>query len=185
VKAVNVCGQAVGFLALTPIKAGEEGPLRTYLEGLGRSADSPLARSARTHMARWVIVADFFNDPSFKQRKEEHLAVPWLAFSSNADGDLDGYLDELCAALSDVAGEIWGRCIGCPEPATGDALKAYLKHNQIDCGFFYAAYGAATVAKVKASLAQSEQLRAFATRAQGMAPADLQQAFVAEFGAAR
>jgi hypothetical protein len=130
-----------------------------------------------------VIVADFFNDPSLKQRREEHLAVPWLAFSANVDGDLDSYLDELCAALSPEAGEIWGRCIGCPDPARGAPLKAYLKHNQIDCGFFYAAYGEATVAQVRASLAQRDRLMAFATRAQGMAPADLQKAFVAEFGA--
>lgn len=178
----NVSGQAYGFLALTPIKEGEVESLRAYLEAMPTSGDSPLARSGRTHMARFVIVTDFNNKPSYKQRKEEHLAIPWLAFSSNADGGLDGYLDELCDALAGEAGEIWGRCVGCPDPARGAALKAYLKHNQIDCGFFYAAYGAAKVGEVRAALAQRDRLMAFATRSQGMAPADLQRAFVAEFG---
>jgi hypothetical protein len=181
VSSVNVSGQAYGFLALTPIKPDEVDALRAYLEAMPRSADSPLARSTNTHMARFVIITDFNNKPSYKQRKDEHLTVPWLAFSANADGGLDAYLDELCDVLSGEASEIWGHCFGCPDPASGDALKAYLKHNQIDCGFFYAAYGGANVAKVRASLAQREQLMAFATRAQGMSAADLQKAFVAEF----
>lgn len=183
-RSTNVSEQASGFLALTPIKAGEEEPLRAYIEGLGRSADSPLAASARTHMARWVIVEDFNTKPSYRQRREEHLRVPWLAFSSNLDGDIDSYLDELCELLYAHAGEIWGRCIGCPDPASGAALKAYLKHNQIDCGFFYAAYNDATVDTVRACVAQRDRLMAFATRAQGLAPAELQKAFVAEFGGA-
>jgi len=178
---VNVSGQAYGFLALTPIKPDEVDALRAYLEALPRSADSPLARSKRTHMARLVIITDFNNQPNYKQRKQEHLTVPWLAFSANADGGLDAYLDELCSVLSDEAPEIWGRCFGCPDPAHGDALKAYLKHNQIDCGFFYAAYPNADLATVRASLDQRDRLMAFATRTQGLSPADLQNAFVAEF----
>ncbi len=178
---VNVSGQAYGFLALTPIKPEQVDALRAHLEALPRSADSPLARSSRTHMARWVIITDFNNKPHYKQRKEEHLTVPWLAFSANADGGLDDYLDELCDVLADEAGEIWGHCFGCPDPAGGDALKAYLKHNQVDCGFFYAAYGGANVGEVRAALEQRDRLMAFATRAQEMSAADLQKAFIAEF----
>jgi hypothetical protein len=181
VRSVNVSGQAFGFLAMTPIRPGEEVGLRAYLEGLRARGERPLSKVPRTHMARWVVVEGFNCPPSYKQRKAETLANPSLVFSSNFDGDLDSYLDDLCEALAPEATEIWGRCIGCPEPAQGPALKDYLKHNQIDCGFFYAAYGQATVSKVKASLDQRDRLVAFATRAQGMAPAELQQAFISEF----
>ncbi len=180
-KSANVSGQAYGFLSMTPIKPGEKSELRDYLEGLRAREVSPLDRVARTHMARWVIVDGFHYDPAYKQRHPETLAVASLLFSSNFDGDLESYLDELCSALAPEAPEIWGRCIGCPAEATGVALKAYLKHNQIDCGFFYAAYGHATVGKVKASLDQRDRLIAFATRAQQLQPAELQQAFIAEF----
>ncbi len=173
----NVSGQAYGFLAITPIKPGEQDALRATIEGLG--ATRPLRRVKRTHMARLVIVEDFNHKPHYKQRREEHLAIPMLCFSSNFDGELDSYLDDLGAQLAGEIPEIWGRCIGGPQDAKG--LKAYLKHNQIDCGFFYAAYGQATVAKVKASLDQRERLMAFATRAQGMEPEELQEAFVKEF----
>jgi hypothetical protein len=181
VKSVNVSGQAYGFLAMTPIRPGEEVALKAYLEGLSARGERPLSKVPRTHMARWVIVERFTCLPSYKQRRTETLEIPSLIFSSNFDGDLDSYLDDLCEALEPEAPEIWGRCIGCPDRARGAALKEYLKHNQIDCGFFYAAYGQATVSRIKASLDQRDRLVAFATRAQGMEPAELQRAFVSEF----
>jgi hypothetical protein len=178
-KGDNQSGQAYGFLAMTPIKPGEEDGLRAYLESLRTRSPRPFDTVPGTHMARFVIVDDFYNSPSFKQGKEEHLALPTLCFSSNFDGDLDSYLDGLANALAADVPEIWGRCIGCPDDPK--ALKGYLKHNQIDCGFFYAAYGEAPLPKVKASLAQRDKLMDFATRTQGMEPAALQQAFIKEF----
>ena len=176
----NRNGQAYGFQAMTPIQPGMEDDLRAHLEGM-HAEGSPFAKLARTHMARFVIVPDFYNDRSWGQ-KEEHLDLQYLIFTSNLDGDIDSYLDELCDVVAPDAQEIWGRCVGCPADASGTALKKYLKHNQIDCGFFYAAYGDATVGKVQAALAQREKVIAFASRTQGLDPAELQQAFVAEFG---
>jgi len=176
----NRNGQAYGFQAMTPIQPGMEDDLRAYLEGM-HAKGSPFAKLARTHMARFVIVPDFYNDRTWGQ-KEEHLDLQYLIFTSNLDGDIDSYLDELCDVVAPDAQEIWGRCVGCPADASGSALKTYLKHNQIDCGFFYAAYGEATVGKVQAALAQRERVIAFASRTQGLDPAELQQAFVAEFG---
>ncbi len=188
----NVTGQAYAFMAMTPVKPGEEEALATYLRGL-RPLDSapgviaergPLAKLPRTHMGRFVIVKDFHADPSWKQRKEDHLDLPYLIFTSNFDGDLDSYLDELCEKLAPEAPHIWGRCVGCPKSAKGNALKQYLKHNQIDTGIFYAAYGDTTVGTVKRALRQRDRMIDFAVRAQGLEPAQLQQAFLAEFGSA-
>ncbi len=176
---VNVSGQAYGFLAMTPIKDGERDALRSYLNALPKRGDGSFEAVPGTHMARFVIVPDFTNDPKWKQRKEEHLAIPTLIFSSNLDGPIDAYLDGLAKGMAKHVPEIWGRCIGGPEDPKG--LKAYLKHNQIDCGFFYAAYGNATVNKVKYSLSQRDRLAAFATRTQGLDPAALQKAFIEEF----
>ena len=184
-KSANVSGQAYAFMAMTPVKPGAEEALADYLRGLRGRGPSPLAKLPRTHLGRFVIVRDFHNDRSWKQRREEHLDLPYLIFTSNFDGDLDSYLDELCTKLAREAREIWGRCIGCPESASGDALKAYLKHNQIDTGIFFAAYGAAPIGKVRHSLAQREQMIEFARTSQGLDAAALQQAFLAKFGSAR
>jgi len=179
---VNTSGQASGFLAMTAIKPGEEDALRTYLEGFrDRNERGPLAKVPGTHMGRFVIIDKFNCAPSYKQRKPETIACPSLCFSANLDGPIDAYLDVLCDAMAPEAQEIWGRCCGAPATCEGKALKDYLKHNQIDCGFFYAAYGAATVEQVKTSLDQRERLMAFATKHQGVAPDKLQQAFLEEF----
>lgn len=178
----NVAGQAYAFMAMTPVKPGEEKPLADYLRGLRGRGASPLAKLPRTHIGRFVIVPDFHNDPTWKQRREEHLDLNYLIFTSNLDGDLDSYLDELCEKLAPEAKEIWGRCVGCPQSAEGAALKKYLKHNQINTGVFFAAYGHATVEMVKRALSEREKMIAFAIRGQGMEPEALQKAFLAEFG---
>lgn len=178
----NVSGQAYAFMAMTPVKPGEEKPLAEYLRGLRERGPSPLAKLPRTHMGRFVIVPDFHNDPTWKQRHEEHLDLNYLIFTSNLDGDLESYLDELCEKLAPEAKEIWGRCVGCPDSARGAELKRYLKHNQIKTGIFFAAYGHATVGTVKQSLRQRDRVIAFAIRSQGLEPGALQQAFLTEFG---
>lgn len=178
----NVSGQAYAFMAMTPVKPGEERPLAEYLRGLRSRGPSPLAKVSGTHIARFVIVPDFYNDPTWKQRYEEHLDLNYLIFTSNLDGNLDSYLDELCEKLAPEAKEIWGRCVGCPQSAEGPALKTYLKHNQIDTGIFFAAYGHATVGMVKQALREREKMIAFAIAAQGMEPEALQKNFLAQFG---
>jgi hypothetical protein len=179
--AVNESGQASGFLAMTAIKPGEEQDLRAYLQGFRDRGERPLEKVPGTHMARFVIVDRFNCKASYKQRRPDDIACASLAFSSNLDGPIDSWLDVLCASLQPEAQEIWGRCVGSPATCEGAALKTYLKHNQIDCGFFYAAYGEATVDEVKRSLDQRDRLMAFATEHQGAGAAELQKAFVREF----
>jgi hypothetical protein len=180
----NISGQAYAFMAMTPVKPGEKDALAAYLRGLRDRGPSPLARLPRTHLGRFVIVEDFHNDPAWKQRREEHLDLPYLIFTSNFDGDLDSYLDELCERLAPEANEIWGRCVGCPDSAGGAGLKAYLQHNQIQTGMFFAAYADASVATVKRTLRQRERMIEFAVGSQGLEPAELQRRFVDEFGRA-
>ena len=174
----NVAGQATAFMAIAPILGGEEAALRGYLDALPQRG-SPLERLAGTHFARWLILTDWVKDPG--QGSEDHLDSSYLIFTSNFDGPLDRYLDELCEKLAPDAPQIWGRCVGCPPGAAGAELKAYLLHNKIDTGFFVAAYPHATVAQVKAALAARERLIAFAVAAQEMSPADIQRGFEAEF----
>ena len=179
-KSANKAGQAYALMVLTPIAPGKEPELRAYLDGLRDApGGSPLARLKRTHFGRWVIVPDFVNDPA--QPREEHLGGPYLVFTSNLDGPLETYLDELCAELAPEAREIWGRCVGCPPSAAGDELKRYLLHNQIDTGFFVSAYPQATVPKVHACLDTRERLIDFAVRAERMSPLQLRSAFLKEF----
>lgn len=171
-------GQAGALTVLTPIAPGAEPDLRVYLEGL-RAGPSPLARLSGTHFGRWVIVSDLVAED---ERNPDHLAGPHLLFTASFDGAPDPYLDELCDELAAEAQEIWGRCAGAPQPATGAALKAYLLAHHHKTGFFVAAYPDATVGKVRAALAQRDAAIAFARDAQSMDPAQLQAAFLERLG---
>jgi hypothetical protein len=175
----NTVGQMYALTVFTPIVPDRLDELRAYLASLPRES-SPLARLGGTHFARWVVVPDFISDPS--QPREEHLPSPYLLFSATLDGELDAYLDELCSELAEEAQAIWGCCLGAPTPASGAALKAYLKHNQIDTGLFFAAYPEATVDQVRGALDVRARTIALAVRGQSMEPAELQQAFLEEFG---
>lgn len=176
----NTNGQAYALTVLTPIIPGEEHALRRYLEDLPR-APSPLARLPRTHFGRWVVVPDFVKDAS--QPKEDRLGCEYLLFTATFDGELESYLDELCGELVEEAERIWGSCIGCPTPAGGLGLKAYLKHNQIDTGLFFVAYPTASVQDVKDALGARERTIELAVQSQGMSAPELQRAFLEAFGA--
>jgi hypothetical protein len=172
----NRSGQAYAFMAMTPVMDGHERDLRAYLEAFDQHT-SPFAALPQTHFGRWVIIRDWVN--SRAQPEHDHLGCPYLIFTSNLHGSIDEYLDALCSLPQAEA--IWSHCIGCPTPAKGQALKAYLLHNQLDTGFFVAAYPNASVAQVQSSLALREQLSAFATSSQGMDPQTLKDKFDAAF----
>jgi hypothetical protein len=177
----NTLGQAYALTVLTPIRPEAEDALGAVLERFAADVSpdgSPMARLGRTHFARWVILEDLTNDPT--QPTEDHLACHSLLFTATLDGELDSYLDRLCAA--DWVSSVWGACIGAPEPAEGPSLKAYLRHNQIDTGLFFSAYPDARVEEVHRALALRERTIDFAADAQEMDPATLQREFLSRFG---
>jgi len=157
----------------TPIDPSRVDHLSEYIDAL--PTPSPVTRLPTTHFARWVIVPDFISDPG--QPHRESLPGPYLLFSATFDGALERYLDDLCEQIPDEAAEIWGCCIGAPQPAAGAALQAYLRHNQIDTGLFFAAYPGASAALVKDALRIREQTIAFAVESQGLSPAEMRAAF--------
>jgi hypothetical protein len=163
----------------TPIRPGAEDDLRAYLDGLDK-ADSPLARLPRTHIARWIVVPDMPVAPGTDLA--DPLGNQYLLFTSNFDGDVDSYLHELVALMPVEAGEIWNHCVGCPQPAEGAALKAYLHRNKVDSGVVFAAYGDASVAQISTALDKRTRLIDFVVRAQELKPRQRRKAFLEEFG---
>jgi hypothetical protein len=173
----NTLGQAYALTVLTPILPAAKGDLCALLAGFDPD-DSPLAGLDRTHFARWVVMNDFVNDPS--QPTEDHLACAYLLFTATLDGEIDSYLNVLCA--KDWAADVWGACIGAPDPPRGAALKAYLRHNQIDTGLFFSAYPDARVEHVHRCLDRRRKVIDFAADAQAMDPATLKSEFLERFG---
>jgi hypothetical protein len=174
----NTVGRMYALTVFTPVIADRIDDLRAFLDGLPPQS-SPLQRLEMVHFARWVIVPDFVSDRS--QPRPEHLPSPYLLFSATFDGSLDAFLDDLCDKLASEAETIWGCCTGAPAPARGAALQAYLRHNQIQTGLFFAAYPDASVTTVKRALETRSKAFAFAARAQSMEVQALREAFIEEF----
>jgi hypothetical protein len=178
-RSTNIVGRTYALQVWTPILPGHEAPLRALLEGMDPDA-SPLAKVPRTHMGRWLIVPDMPVPPGTDLH--DPLGTAFLVFTSDFDGDVDSYLHELVALMPREAAEIWSHCIGCPQPAEGAALKAYLHRNKVDSGVAFAAYPDASVAQVRGALDKRARLREFLVRAQEMTPAARREAFLEEFG---
>ncbi len=177
----NIAGQTYALMIWTPIAPGHEDELRDHLERLDKD-DSPLARVPRTHMARWIVVPDMPVAPGTDLA--DPLGTQFLLFTSNFDGDADSYLRDLVALIPREAAQIWGHCVGCPQPAEGAALKAYLHRNQVDSGVAFAAYPSASVADIRRALDKRGRLIDFVVHAQGMKPGQRRKAFLEEFGGA-
>jgi len=156
-------GQASALNVFTPIRPGEEEALHTFLAALPRGAGSPLARSSRTHFARWVIIDRL---PTECMKKPDRLRRTQLLFTSSFDGDKRSYLEDLVEVLTEQIPEIWGRCEACP--AGPAELVDWLLDHSVTSSFFVAAYNQSTVYDVRNALAAREQTLAFALRAQDM-----------------
>ncbi|MDP1848554.1 MAG: hypothetical protein Q8K79_12245 [Solirubrobacteraceae bacterium] len=156
-------GQATALNIFTPIRPGEEEALHAFLAALPRGAGSPLARSTRTHFARWVIIDRL---PTECIKKPDRLRRNQLLFTSSFDGDKRTYLEDLMDVLTEQIPEIWGRCEGCP--AGPAELVGWLLDHSVKSSFFVAAYNQSTVHDVRNALAAREQTLAFALRAQDM-----------------
>jgi hypothetical protein len=167
-------GQARALNVFTPIRPGEEEALRSYLSELPRGPGSPFARSARTHLARWVIIDRM---PTDCVPKPDRLRRVQLLFTSSFDGEERSYLDDLVRVLTPEIPDIWGRCEGCPGASAAGAFVDWLLDHRVTTSFFFAAYNKSTVHDVRNALAAREQAIAFALRAQDVAPRARLQAF--------
>jgi hypothetical protein len=178
----NHFGGAYALTVFTPILPGHEEAVQSVIETLPVGADSPLARLDGLHFSRLQIFRELVHQGD-KQRKRDHLRSSHLVFTSTFDGELEPYLDAICALLGAEADEWWGHCAGYPGTADRAAFKRYIRDHQADTSLFASAHPNASVARVRESLALRERIVDFAADAQGLAAADLQAAFRERFAA--
>jgi len=174
----NVSGQAYALTVLTPVLDGHVPELTAHLEALPEGPDSPLARVPGTHLGRWVVI-DQVKYQGHGQRHHDHLKAARLLFTSNFDGGLDAYLEQLQTGLGENADAIWGHCRG--YPGRGPGFAPWLKAHQIEAALFFAAYGDRTLEQVHADIDTRARLIAFALEAQGLEPEELKSRFLEAF----
>jgi len=170
----NRAGRAYSLTVIAPIVAGREQATGAAIEALPVGADSPLARLGDLHFARIHVVSELvFQGP--KQRHRDHLRASQLIFTSTLNGELEPFLDALCARAEP---DTWWRdCVGYPGSADREAFGHFIHRHQIDSSLFASAHPQATVPGVLESLALRERIIGFAIEAQGLDAGDLQRRF--------
>jgi hypothetical protein len=176
----NRVGGAYSLTVFTPILPGHEDAVQAVIEALPVGADSPLARLDGLHFSRLQIFRELVHQGA-KQRKRDRLQCSQLVCTSTFDGDLDPYLDAICARLGADADSWWGHCAGYPGSADPAAFRRYIREHQFDSSLFASAHPHASVARVRESLELRERIVDFAAGAQGLAAADLQDRFRERF----
>jgi hypothetical protein len=182
----NQNGSVYGLTILSPIindvKAtpSHDLQIRNYLSMLHTREDSPFAQAPGTHLCRLVVMDDviYVGAPAH----EEHLKSKYLIFESNFDcgpnGDLDGYLAGLAAAIPDHLDAIWQHCVGYPGAVNRPAFIAYMKACQLDTTFYFAAVNDKTVPETLRALQTKSAVAEFIANHQGMDAAGLRREFI-------
>jgi hypothetical protein len=174
----NVSGQAYALTVVTPILDGHAAELTAHLDALPEGEASPLARVPGTHLGRWVVI-DQVKFQGHGQRRRDSLAAARLLFTSNFDGELDAYLEQLQTGLGEDADAVWGHCRG--YPGRGPGFAPWLKAHQLEAALFFAAYGGQSLEQVRANLDVRARAIAFALEAQGLEPEALKARFMEAF----
>ena len=173
-------GTSYGITLLCPILAdsGQFSPraeLARVLAEMPTGADSPLARIASTHLARWVIVANlpYEGPPGLP----DPLRSAYLLFTANVDGDLDSYVDQMATLIPETLEAVWRYCVAFPGVGDSAALTAYMHRCQIPTTFLFGAYPSASVQTVLRALVTQQALARFVADHTSLRGAELQRAF--------
>ncbi|MDA0180479.1 hypothetical protein OJ997_09255 [Solirubrobacter phytolaccae] len=172
-------GSAYALTTFARVLDGREDELEAYLEALPIGADSPFARIDTLHIARVQLFRALVHQGP-KQRKTDTLRHTHLVFTSTIDGDLEPYLDRLCAEVPECD-EWWGLCAGYPGRVDRRAFRAFVRSIQAPAGLFRSAMPDASVVEVREALAVRERVIDFAVEAQGLSAAELQARFKERF----
>lgn len=157
---------------LSPIIEGREQELRDLLESLPTGDESPLARLAGTHMARWSIVA-----PLPRKKSEDTIdSTSYLLFTSWYGGDTSLYVSEMRSHLGELADEIWSKCVAYPGRRDLSQFSAYLTRHSIRPHMAFGGYPDSAT-EVRASLELRDELVPVVKRQSGADTVALERAW--------
>lgn len=173
-------GVAYGLNVFAQIVHGREAAVRETIESLPLGEESPLARLGNVHFARLQIFDQPVNQGP--TQRPDKLKSAYLVLTATFDGELDPFLDAICARIGPDADSWWGSCRGYPGTADPLAFRAWIRHNKVDNALFTRPFPQATVEHVHESLALRDRVVAFAVEAQRLDAATLRDRFVETFG---
>lgn len=145
VKGIQLGNNVTELTAIAPLKPGGADTLRMIL-GQRKAAEdkgepSPIEQIESIHYARWVII-----DGGTR-----------LLFTSNFDGDLEGYLSEFAERDEGPLNFIFGTCVGWPGVRPLAPFIKYVQDHMVPAEYYYSAYPRHTVKEIQRSLYWKER----------------------------
>ncbi|MDF0644544.1 MAG: hypothetical protein P0111_10965 [Nitrospira sp.] len=139
-KGIQLCNNVTELTAIAPLNPGGAERLRMIFDLRKRAEQagdsSPIEQIESIHYARWVIL-----DGGTR-----------LLFTSNFDGDLEGYLAEFAERDEGPLNMIFGNCIGWPGARPVGPFIQYVRDHMVPAEYYYSAYPRHTVKEVKRAL---------------------------------
>lgn len=202
----NVSGKAYALTVLSPIKDGHIAEtaysdwIRNRLITWDLDEDSPMAKVPNTYLCRYFVLDDVYSQSltgtdfydrfyafwsifSNKMRlaalpHEDHLKSKYLIFSSNFHGDLETYLAGMWRTAQTEVKEIWQYCYAFDLVNDEHSFIAYIKKCQRSANLFFVGSNDLPLQQQLRSLYLKQEFSKFAAQAQGLPPAQLQQAYL-------
>ena len=156
-KGITLGNNVTELTAIAPLYPGTARRLREILKERRKEIENTdpeenLIRRIQTiHYARWVIID---NDTR-------------LLFTSNFDGDLEGYLEDFSEFDQEALDGIFGFCVGFPGAKPVGPFIEYVKAHQVPATLFYAAYPEYSVKQVMRALEWKKKTDAFLEKLEG------------------
>lgn len=148
-KGIQLANNVTELTAIAPLVPGGADRLRAIFadrrQAEAKGGRSPIEQIETIHYARWVIL-----DGGTR-----------LLFTSNFDGDLDGYLREFAERDEIPLNMIFGSCDGWPGARPADSFIQYVRKHMIPAEYYYGAYPKTTVKEVKRALYREETTDVF------------------------
>lgn len=140
IKGIQLCNNVTELTAIAPLKPGGADLLRMIFAGRkaaeAKGESSPIEQIESIHYARWVIL-----DGGTR-----------LLFTSNFDGDLEGYLSEFAERDEGPLNLIFGNCVGWPGARPVGPFIQYVRDHMVPAEYYYSAYPRHTVKEIKRAL---------------------------------
>jgi len=162
---------------MAPLKDGRDDELLATLAAIPTGPQSPFARVASTHFARWLLIAALLGGNG----EPTAPAQPYLLFTADFDDSLEGWAAAVAGVIGPDVDRVFDHCHGYPGSGDRRAFLDFICEHRVDVGFSIVSRRA-TVAAIRQSLALRRALREFAVASQGLGPSELRSAWKERFG---
>lgn len=148
-KGIQLANNVTELTAIAPLVPGGADRLRAFFTKRRRDDEggepSPIEQIETIHYARWVII-----DGGTR-----------LLFTSNFDGDIEGYLSEFAERDEGPLNAIFGFCDGWPGARPVASFIEYVRKHMVPAEYYYGAYPKNTVKEIKRALYWYEKTEGF------------------------